>query len=121
MQSKRYWIVFFLLGNHEPYHLTFSATKAKVRAFEERIERLRTMWLRAMSTIGRFIFLDQTRYDVTKHLTILGCTLFSHVAFGQADAVASQPVDFKDILNWTVHDAKRDFQSKKKKACSIGD
>jgi hypothetical protein len=105
-QVKRYWAVFFLLGNHEPHRLTLSAAKARVRAFAERIERLR-----AQSTIGKFIFLDQTRYDLTERVTILGCTLFSHVTPEQAGAVASRLVDFKDTLNWSVHDHNLSHQS----------
>lgn len=35
-QVKRYWAVFFLIGNHEPYHLTLPAAKARLRAFAER-------------------------------------------------------------------------------------
>ena len=93
-QVKRYWAVFFLFGNHEPYHLTLPAAKARLRAFAERME-----CLRAKSTIGKFIFLDQTRYDLTERITILGCTLFSHVTSEQASAVKSRLVDFKNILN----------------------
>jgi hypothetical protein len=51
-----------------------------------------------------FPFLDPTRYDLTERVTILGCTLFSHVTPEQASAVASRLVDFKDTLNWSVHD-----------------
>jgi len=105
-QVKRYWAVFFLLGNHEPYHLTLSVAKARIRAFAERMERLR-----AQSTIGKFIFLDQTRYDLTERITILGCTLFSYVTPEQAKAVASRLVDFKDTLNWSVHDHNLSHQS----------
>ncbi|CAI7616461.1 unnamed protein product [Penicillium crustosum] len=52
--------------------------------------------------LGKFIFLDQTRYDVTKDLTVLGCTLFSQVSSQQELAVEYRMVDFKDILRWTV-------------------
>ncbi|WEW60896.1 hypothetical protein PRK78_006384 [Emydomyces testavorans] len=97
-QIKRYWAVFFVLGNHEPSGLTFDATKARLRAFQERIEKLRSQ-----STIGRFIFLDQTRYDISDSLTILGCTLFSHIPPEQEAAVASRLTDFKHITHWHVH------------------
>jgi hypothetical protein len=97
-QTKRYWAVFFLLGNHEPINLSFEAAKTKVRAFENRMANLR-----AHSTIGRFVFLDQTRYDISNSLTVLGCTLFSHVVQHQEDVVASRLVDFRAISQWTVH------------------
>ncbi|KAK4031567.1 hypothetical protein C8A01DRAFT_51397 [Parachaetomium inaequale] len=67
--------------------------------FAKRIERLQ-----ARSTIGRFIFLDQTRYDINTILTVLGCTLFSRVTQDQAAAVAGRLIDFRQILNWTVED-----------------
>jgi hypothetical protein len=53
-------------------------------------------------SLGKFVFLDQTRYDVTKDLTVLGCTLFSHISLQQEFAVESRMVDFKDILRWSV-------------------
>lgn len=96
-QLERYWAVYFLLGNHEPYHLSLDIAKAKVNAFAEKMKRLN-----AKSTIGKFVFLDQTRHDLTGKLTILGCTLFSKVTNDQEDAVASRLVDFKDTLRWTV-------------------
>lgn len=98
-QLERYWVVYFLLGNHEPYHMSLAVAKAKVNAFAEKMKRLN-----AKSTIGKFVFLDQTRHDLTGKLTILGCTLFSNVTDDQEDAVAGRLVDFKDILRWTVDD-----------------
>ncbi|KAL1893500.1 hypothetical protein Sste5346_006328 [Sporothrix stenoceras] len=99
-QLRRYWNVFFLLGNHEPTHTSWPTANARVHSFAERMERLR-----ARSTIGRFVFLDQARYDMDDGVTtILGCTLFSHVQPEQEVAVASRLVDFRDIQNWTVAD-----------------
>lgn len=98
-QLSRYWIVFYLLGNHEPCHTSWSSAKSRVREFSERMDRLRRR-----STIGRFVFLDQTRYDVNDYISILGCTLFSRVLPEQAVAVGTRFVDFKQILDWTVED-----------------
>ena len=106
-QVQRYWAVFFLLGNHEPYHLDFPAAKSRMRAFAARMEAKRRT-----STIGRFVFLDQTRYDVPGYrLMILGCTLFSRVTPEQAAAVASRLVDFEDIVDWTVEQHNLAHQS----------
>lgn len=106
-QVQRYWAVFFLLGNHEPYHLDFPAAKSRMRAFADRMEAKRRT-----STIGRFIFLDQTRYDMPGYrLTILGCTLFSHITKEQAASVASRLVDFKDIVDWTIEQHNLAHQS----------
>ncbi|KAK1764865.1 hypothetical protein QBC33DRAFT_546281 [Phialemonium atrogriseum] len=98
-QLRRYWTVFFLLGNHEPIHTSWTAAKSRVRGFSERMERLRSQ-----STMGRFVFLDHTRYDVNDTITILGCTLFSRVSPEQAMAVGSRFVDFRQINNWMVQD-----------------
>jgi hypothetical protein len=69
-----------------------------MRAFADRLE---AKW--RTPTIGRFIFLDQTQYDMPGYrLTILGCTLFSHITKEQAAPVASRLVDFKDIVNWAI-------------------
>lgn len=98
-QFNRNWIVFFLLGNHEPVSISWSLAKRRVRAFAGRIERLRSR-----STIGRFVFLDQTRFDVNNTVTVLGCTLFSEVKAEQAAAVKSRLIDFTKIQDWTVED-----------------
>ncbi|KAH6615760.1 hypothetical protein B0J18DRAFT_493605 [Chaetomium sp. MPI-SDFR-AT-0129] len=98
-QLRRYWNVFFVLGNHEPISCSWPAAKRRVRDFADRMEQLR-----ARSTIGRFVFLDQTRHDVNDTLTVLGCTLFSRVTPEQAAAVASRLIDFQQVQNWTVGD-----------------
>ena len=99
----RYETVFFLLGNHEPYHMRLSSAKARVRSFASEMESLRVT-----SSIGQFVFLDQTRYDfhgvANGGVTILGCTLFSRVVPEQAKEVADRFVDFKDIIDWEVED-----------------
>jgi hypothetical protein len=98
-QLQRYWNVFFLLGNHEPVLGSWPAARQRVRDFAARMERLR-----AQSTLGRFVFLDQTRHDVSDTLTVLGCTLFSRVTREQAAEVGSRLVDFNQIQSWTVGD-----------------
>ncbi|KAI1092569.1 hypothetical protein F5B19DRAFT_483201 [Rostrohypoxylon terebratum] len=98
-QLSRYWTVFFLFGNHEPIGTSWLLARRRVRDFADRMERLR-----ARSTIGRFVFLDQTRYDLNDTLTVLGCTLFSNVSLEQFAAVKSRLVDFRQIQDWTVED-----------------
>ena len=99
----RYGTVFFLLGNHEPYHMRLSSAKARMRAFAAKMDRIRVK-----SSIGQFVLLDKTRYDVpgvsSGGVTILGCTLFSRVARDQAQEVADRFVDFKDLIDWDVGD-----------------
>ncbi|KAI1075921.1 hypothetical protein F5B20DRAFT_370025 [Whalleya microplaca] len=117
-QLNRYWVVFFLLGNHEPIQTSWPLAKQRVRAFAERMERLRTR-----STIGKFVFLDQTRYNLNDTLTVLGCTLFSRVDPEQAVAVETRFVDFNHIQNWTVSDHneahKSDLQWLNTQVCEI--
>lgn len=96
---KKYWNVFYVLGNHEPIGTTCSTAKASLRSFAAKMEQLRQR-----STIGRFILLDQTRHDISDDMTILGCTLFSRVTEEQASAVGDRLLDFRQIRDWTVED-----------------
>lgn len=97
-QVRRYDIVFYLLGNNEPYGIDFPTTKQRVGEFAHKVDDLR-----AKSEIsGRFVFLDQTRYDVDECTTILGCTLFSNILHEEAEAVSERMGDFHHIQNWDV-------------------
>ncbi|KAI9929876.1 hypothetical protein ASPWEDRAFT_23607 [Aspergillus wentii DTO 134E9] len=99
-QIQRYLIVFFLFGNHEPWHMSMQTAKRKMREFEAKTERRRLR----QSTVGRFVFLNQTRYDISDDITVLGCTLFTNIPLEQEFAVETRLVDFRDILRWTVDD-----------------
>ena len=97
LQLQHFQLVFFLLGNHEPYNTSFPLAKARIAAFATEMEDLhRTM------TIGKFVLLDQTRYDVSAKLSILGCTLFSRVSEEQRDTVGRFVTDFHAIQDWDV-------------------
>lgn len=97
-QLKRgYWNVVLVLGNHEPHGTTWQTAKNHVREFEMKMANLRRS-----STVAKFIFLDQGRWDVNESLTILGCTLFSNVLKGQAIEVGKRLKDFRNIRDWTV-------------------
>ena len=52
-------------------------------------------------TSGQFVFRDQTRYDLSPTLSILGCTLFSRIAQTQMEGVIYGLNDFYHI-NWSV-------------------
>ncbi len=47
---------------------------------------------------------DQKRYDINPNVTILGCTLFSHITSEQKETVSFGLWDFYDIAEWTVED-----------------
>ncbi|KAK2804709.1 hypothetical protein FQN49_008848, partial [Arthroderma sp. PD_2] len=85
----RYTAVFLLFGNHEPQNFTMEAARRRVLDFQDRIS--------SSGNLGRFVFLSQTRYDVTDTLTILGCTLYSHILPEQEAAVAKRMSDFRMI------------------------
>lgn len=98
-QLKRYWNVVFVLGNHDPYGTTWEVAKAGIHAFEARMNALR-----ASSKIGKFVFLDQRRWDVNDSLTILGCTLFAVILPDQTVEVGKRLNDFRKTKDWDVTD-----------------
>ena len=83
-QLLRFKTVFFLLGNYEPYHSSFLASISALQTFagENKIAR------QTDPDRGEFVFLNRKRYDISDSVTILGCTLFSHVTAEQYDFVS---------------------------------
>lgn len=53
-------------------------------------------------TLGTFILLDRTRFDLSDQVTVLGCTLWSHVPPSAADAVQRSLRDFQRVKDWTI-------------------
>jgi hypothetical protein len=75
------------------------AAQTAVRAFENKMEELRSL---PGSTMGQFVLLNQTRFDLTDRVTVLGCTLFSRISHEQRESVAFFCSDFSKIGDWTV-------------------
>lgn len=98
-QSQNFEIVFYLLGNHDIYGTTLSTAQQAVRSFADEMEEIRSQ---PGSTIGRFVFLNQTRFDLTDRVTVLGCTLFSNISSEQRESVSLFCSDFSEIEDWTV-------------------
>ncbi|KAI9658845.1 MAG: hypothetical protein M1831_003871 [Alyxoria varia] len=98
-QLALFSVVFFLLGNHEPYHSDWSQAVQEVSDFEEKVNNPRDG---EDVDMGKFVFLNRTRYDISSSTTILGCTLFSKVLPQQFDSVSFGMNDFYYIDNWTV-------------------
>ncbi|EKG16434.1 Metallo-dependent phosphatase [Macrophomina phaseolina MS6] len=96
-QLEQFQMVFFLLGNHEPYHSTWSAAFLRLRQFEKTIQDERC----STKGLGAFVLLDKTRYDLSPTITILGCTLYSNVPADQHAHVRLSK-DFYQIKSWTV-------------------
>jgi hypothetical protein len=97
-QLEDFRIVFLVLGNHEAYHSSWPETKSAVNKFKTRIDNARG----SSETLGKFVILDQTRYDISPNITVLGCTLFSRVAQAQKESVNFGLNDFYHIDDWTI-------------------
>ncbi|EFQ99267.1 Ser/Thr protein phosphatase superfamily protein [Nannizzia gypsea CBS 118893] len=96
IQLRRFQTVFFLLGNHEPYHSSWEESRKQVTNFSQKVSQ------RKAEGFGTFVFLDRTRYDVSADTTVLGCTLYSHVPTQHEDAVGMGLNDFFQIDGWSV-------------------
>ena len=96
--------VFFVLGNHEPYHSSWEKAKTQLKELKKDLDAKRASQATKSvgETPGEFIILDQTRHDISKEVTVLGCTLFSHVTEAQFDYVSYGLNDFYYIEDWSV-------------------
>ncbi|KAK0117570.1 hypothetical protein ONS95_011906 [Cadophora gregata] len=96
-QLPNFEIVFVLFGNHEPYSSDWTTAKHKMKQFET------DMAVKAVNgSLGKLVFLDQTRCDLSPEVTILGCTLHSKILPEQMDHVSFGLNDFYYIADWTV-------------------
>jgi hypothetical protein len=101
-QLRNFSTVFLLLGNHEPYHSSWPDVRRKIEQFSQDI-RLQDDREPGLS-LGAFVFLDRTRHDISDTVTVLGCTLYSHVPAEHEERVSFGLNDFYHIDNWTVPD-----------------
>ncbi|KAE8143410.1 Metallo-dependent phosphatase-like protein [Aspergillus pseudotamarii] len=93
-QTDRFELVFLTLGNHEFYNGSFAEGLDKAKQLE-----------REPSLKGRLVLLHQRRYTIPgSRVTILGCTLWSHVPPDSRVIVQSKIQDFQKIKNWTIDD-----------------
>ncbi|OGM50008.1 hypothetical protein ABOM_001264 [Aspergillus bombycis] len=100
-QTDRFKLVFLILGNHEFYNGTFATGLEKARQLE-----------REPGFNGRLIVLHQNRYDIPGScVTILGCTLWSHVPHESREIVQSKVKDFQRIEGWSVEDHNANHDS----------
>lgn len=98
---NRFDRVFLILGNHE----FFGSSHTEV--IDTALKKLEQEPL----LNGRLSLLYRRRFDVSDDVTILGCTLFSHIPDGEARAaVQSRVKDFQHIIDWTVekHNAEHE-------------
>ncbi|OAX82968.1 hypothetical protein ACJ72_02686 [Emergomyces africanus] len=52
----------------------------------------------------KFMFLNQTCYDISENVIVLECTLHSHVSAEQEERVSFGMNDFYHINSWTIED-----------------
>lgn len=108
-QLAQFEIVFYVLGNHEPYQPEDPAGRIVARedtvATMERFEAdVSAREVDEGASLGRFVFLNRRRYDLDESVTILGCTLFSEILEEQKRTVSLFVSDFSNFPNWTVSD-----------------
>ncbi|KIX02729.1 uncharacterized protein Z518_08671 [Rhinocladiella mackenziei CBS 650.93] len=97
-QLSNFRLVLFVLGNHEPYHSNWTDVKTRLGRFSDDMQK----WFLEGKIAGEFIVLDQTRYDISPSVTILGCTLFSGITSEQTQSVSYGLNDFYLIEDWSV-------------------
>ncbi|ESZ96456.1 Ser/Thr protein phosphatase superfamily protein [Sclerotinia borealis F-4128] len=95
-QTAQFEKVFLILGNHEFYHLSFTAALEQARRLE--IEAILD---------GKLVLCHQKRWDIeigNSQISILGCTLWSKIIDGARDAVQARVKDFGKINSWSIDD-----------------
>lgn len=97
-QLRAFQLVFLVLGNHEPYHSSWTDAISAMSRFQSESQAACARG----KTMGQLILLNRTRYDISPSLTILGCTLFSRVTEAQAEMVSFGINDFYYTRDWTV-------------------
>jgi hypothetical protein len=87
--------IFYILGNHEPYHTTLENSIRSLQDYECQIVTTYP------DVPQRFHFLNRTRVDLDEQVTVLGCTLWTHIPSSSTHACASLLTDFnKDKGIW---------------------
>ena len=92
-----YSLIFYVLGNHDPKGLPMEAVKQRLRGIEASLSQLNRE-----RTVGRFVFLDQNRFDIDARTTVLGCTLYSYVPEKHLGLVGDRMIEFRETPGWTV-------------------
>lgn len=109
VQLGQFKTVFLVLGNHEPYHSSWAAAKDYMTKFQENVRRKKEDG----ENLGEFVLFDRKRFDIDvgeDKVTILGCTLFSHVAPASHDHVSFGVNDFYYIEEWDVEKHNEEHQ-----------
>lgn len=101
IQCLRFTKVFLVPGNHEFYEASHGEGLEQARKLEAEPE-----------LDGRLILCHQRRFDVPESdITILGCSLWSHISKDAHDAVLMEVNDFKKIRDWSIEAHNHAHQS----------
>jgi hypothetical protein len=103
-QLRKFQVVFLVSGNHEPWHSTWATAKDRLKHFSDTIRKRKASEESrdAQYSLGEFVFMDQTRYDIGPDITVLGCTLHSKITQSQEERVSLSLNDFYRIKNWDM-------------------
>ncbi|KAI0756890.1 Ser/Thr protein phosphatase protein [Daedaleopsis nitida] len=93
IQLKQFKLVFFLCGNHEAYRSSLETSTRRLVGFAEKCT--------TDPSLGRFVLLDRTRYDLSSTFTVLGCTLWSQLDLANVDVIKLGLNDFRRIADLT--------------------
>ncbi|KAG5652561.1 hypothetical protein H0H81_004570 [Sphagnurus paluster] len=101
-QLARFKTVLYVPGNHEPEPYWSSPEESNQKLAEFAEEHNGSGASASPSPgLGRFVLLNRrTRYDLSPHLTILGCTLWSRLAPGDLDILRWALADFRRIARF---------------------
>jgi len=100
-QCSRFTKVFLIPGNHEFYETSHGDGLELARKLETEPE-----------LDGRLVLCHQRRFDVPgSDITILGCSLWSHIPNDAQDVVRMKINDFKKIKDWSVEAHNHAHQS----------
>lgn len=106
-QLPHFRAVFLVLGNHEQHQSYWYYVKKILKRLQASVQERR----RTGEALGEFVLLDQTRYDIdvdgdgavaVERMTVLGCTVFSHIPPEAKKAVSQRVNDFRCSRTWNV-------------------
>ncbi|KAB8356416.1 hypothetical protein FH972_023999 [Carpinus fangiana] len=90
-QCSNYEHVYLVLGNHEFYGMTRQAGLEAAAKLEQE-----------PGAQNKLHILQRTRVDLDERVTLLGCTLQSHIPPESRDMIQRQINDFRQIQGWTI-------------------
>jgi hypothetical protein len=103
-----YKIVFFVPGDNECYSQSKKELRAQFHSFTERIDQERENTSKTNRRApGAFVLLDQTRFDLSPKLTILGCTLYTKIKPEHKLHVRFAVAAFRNRRLWSTEDHNR--------------